>query len=157
MEKNFAVVLASGRTSFRAHDFFEPQPEKEADIYFLQHVIHDWPDDDAIKILSRLADAMSSTSKLLICEHVVFPTYRAPHSKIDGFQVEHDDFTAPQPLLANWGAAPTSRLDLQVLTCLNAKQRTEQDFRALVRDAGLAVVRVWRNMGNEAIIQCQLA
>ncbi|KAH8706937.1 S-adenosyl-L-methionine-dependent methyltransferase [Phaeosphaeriaceae sp. PMI808] len=143
-------ALADGRVSFAVHDFFTPQTE-DVDIYFMRHVIHDWPDAEAINILSNCASRMTSSTKLLICEHVVFPAY---HPIGDEKSIE-DDFIAPEPLLANWGAAHTSRLDLQVLACLNARQRTRAQYIALARKSGLGVVKFWRNMGPLVIIECR--
>lgn len=137
-------------------DFFKSSPVKGADIYFLRHVIHDWPDAEAVKILSGCAASMTAQSKLLICEHVVCPTYRsADNSPTKGSDSE-PQFVAPEPLLANWGDAPTSRLDLQVYTCLNAKQRTKLEYQTLVQQAGLELVKVWRNLGDETILECRL-
>jgi hypothetical protein len=131
------------------HDFFKPQTE-EADIYFMRHVIHDWPDEEAVTILSNCAATMTASTKLLICEHVIFPSYRSGEVSNLG----DDESLAPEPLLANWGAAHTSRLDLQVLACLNARQRTEAQYTSLVTRAGLKVVKFWRNMGLLVIIEC---
>lgn len=101
---------------------------------------------------------MSAQSKLLICEHVVCPTYRSAeeNSTAEKGSSSEARFVAPEPLLANWGDAPTSRLDLQVYTCLNAKQRTKLEYQALVEQAGLELVKVWRNLGDETILECRL-
>lgn len=96
---------------------------------------------------------MSESSKLLINEHVVLPTYR--ESRPQDQEGPEKDFEAPEPLLANWGQPVTSRLDLQVLAFLNAKQRTEAEFRQLASRSGLEVVRIWRNMGEGVIIECR--
>ena len=90
---------------------------------------------------------MTPSSKLIIVEHVVFPTYR---------QGDGDEYVAPVPLLANWGGAATSRLDLQVLACLNAKQRTTVEFEELAEKSGLRVARFWKNMGDLAFVECRL-
>lgn len=96
---------------------------------------------------------MSESSKLLINEHVVLPTYRKPVSQ---HEVNPEkEFEAPEPLLANWGQPVTSRLDLQVLAFLNAKQRTKAEFQELASRSGLEVVRIWRNMGEGVIIECR--
>ncbi|KAL6704829.1 hypothetical protein ACN47E_007633 [Coniothyrium glycines] len=146
----YPSAIADGRVIFAGHDFFESQPE-DADIYFMRHVIHDWPDAEALKILQNTAAKMKSSTKLLLCEHVVFPSYRK--STKDGIDEETDGFVAPRPLLANWGNTDTSRLDLQVLATLNARQRTKDQYVALLQKAELGVVRIWKNMGPLAIIE----
>ena len=121
----------------------------------MRHVIHDWPDAESVKILANTAVKMTSSTKLLICEHVVLPSYRLSPTSNSVAGLVQDDFAAPEPLLANWGAAHTSRLDLQVLACLNARQRTQAQYTDLVQRAGLEVVQFWRNMGPLVIVECQ--
>ncbi|OAA59250.1 Cytochrome P450 [Akanthomyces lecanii RCEF 1005] len=150
LETNHPTVAQTKRASFQAQDFFQVNATKKAPIYFLRHVIHDWPESEAVRLLKNLATAMADSSKILICEHMVLPTYG------DGNVCGDSPFIAPTPLLPNWGAGFTSRLDLHVLSCINSKQRTEEDFRALATQAGLAVTSVWRNMGDEVIIECRL-
>ncbi|KAJ3497647.1 hypothetical protein NLG97_g1741 [Lecanicillium saksenae] len=152
LEKDYPDVYQAGRASFVEHDFFCEQPAKGAQLYFLRHVIHDWLDPEACKILSRIAAAMTSSSKLLICEHIVLPSFPQP----DQSGLKDDVLSAPAPLLPNWGASFTSRLDLQVLAVLNARQRTEDEFAKLVAAAGLVISNVWRNMGDETIVECRL-
>ncbi|KAM3518757.1 hypothetical protein MY4038_010005 [Beauveria bassiana] len=153
IDGNYSDMARSDRLSFQEQDFFKKNSTENAAIYFLRHVIHDWPDLEAAKILGNLAAAMSPSSKLLICEHVVLPTYRSENNQLSD---RPDSFLAPEPLLPNWGASFTSRLDLQVLACINGKQRTESDFRCLANLAGLRVTQIWRNMGEEVIVECRL-
>lgn len=152
LESDYIDISASGRANFLQQDFFDVQATKEADVYFLRHVIHNWPDLEAVKILSHLAAAMAPPSKVLICEHIVLPTYASPEEDQD-----KKTLTAPEPLLANWGASFTSRLDLQVLAVVNARQRTVAGFKDLLNQSGLRLERVWRNMGDETILECHLA
>ncbi|KAF2677135.1 S-adenosyl-L-methionine-dependent methyltransferase [Lentithecium fluviatile CBS 122367] len=152
--EEYPDAIKEGRVKFAAHDFFTPQTE-EGDIYFMRHVIHDWPDAESAKILANTAAKMTSSTKLLICEHVVLPSYRLPPNTNSETGPDGDDFVAPEPLLANWGAAHTSRLDLQVLACLNSRQRTQAQYMELLQRAGLEAVHVWRNMGPLVIIECR--
>lgn len=56
----------------QAHDFFTPQPIVASRAYMLHYVLHDWPDDVALKILENLKPAMKKDySRLLIIEFVV--------------------------------------------------------------------------------------
>lgn len=125
---------------------------KGAEIYFMRHVIHDWPQKEAVQVLQGCASAMTPQSKLLICEHMVSPTYRTGSEKGPATGAQEP----PQPLLANWGDAPTSRLDLQVYTFVNAKQRTRAEYEDLAERAGLEVAQVWRNLGDLSIVECRL-
>ena len=53
------------------HDFFTPQPIKDAKYYSLRTVLHDWPDDKAQAILKNIIPAMGPDSKILIDDMVL--------------------------------------------------------------------------------------
>ncbi|CRG83544.1 Demethylsterigmatocystin 6-O-methyltransferase [Talaromyces islandicus] len=57
---------------YLTQDFFEPQTVKAAKFYYMRRILHDWPDDDCVKIFKRLADALGVDSKILLDE-VVLP------------------------------------------------------------------------------------
>jgi hypothetical protein len=96
------------------HDIFEPQPIKDASVYFLRWIMHDWPDAYAKKILKHLRASAQPSTKLLLCDFLV--PYAAPSnnlfSEIPGSEVP----AAPYPLLANLGTVSnfTVMSDLQV-------------------------------------------
>ncbi|KAI0867334.1 S-adenosyl-L-methionine-dependent methyltransferase [Hypoxylon argillaceum] len=48
------------------HDFFNEQPIKAANIYHLRNILHNWSDEECIKILSQVCGAMDSDSVVLI-------------------------------------------------------------------------------------------
>jgi hypothetical protein len=105
----------NGQLTFHAvHDFFQPQPIKDASVFFLRFVVHDWPDVYAKKILKQLYAAAQSSTKLILCDFVV--PYAAPSneqfSNIQGSYVS----PAPYPLLSNLGSVSnrTVMSDLQV-------------------------------------------
>lgn len=65
---------AHDRITFRAHDFFLPQPAADPppQAYLLSRVLHDWRDDECVKILQRLLPAMERHgTKLWLCERVL--------------------------------------------------------------------------------------
>ena len=59
-----------GRMQFVAQDFFEVQAIKDADVYLLRWVLHDWPDQCAIKILRNLIPALKRGSRVIINDNV---------------------------------------------------------------------------------------
>lgn len=61
----------AGRVSFQAHDFFTEQPVKNADVYFLRWILHDWPDKYAIRIIRALIPALRPGGKILISEAIM--------------------------------------------------------------------------------------
>ena len=52
--------------------FFEPMPVK-GDVWILSQVLHDWPDSECRKILSRCRGRMRSGDRLLVVEMVPVP------------------------------------------------------------------------------------
>jgi hypothetical protein len=63
-----SVQPSADNLTFMAHDFFKEQPVKDADLYLLRWVLHDWSDLYAVKILKALVPAMSPGSRLVINE-----------------------------------------------------------------------------------------
>ena len=71
LEPNFqSVVPASlrSRITFQAHDFFTPQPVRGAAVYFMKHILHDWSDPYAARILKQIVPAMAPTSRIVFME-----------------------------------------------------------------------------------------
>jgi hypothetical protein len=96
------------------HNFFEPQPIKDAAVFTMRLIIHDWPDESVRKILKYLRSAAQTTTKLLIIDHILpycTPT-RGKFSDIPGAEVS----AAPEPLLPNFGYASGAvySVDLEV-------------------------------------------
>ncbi|KAL8708184.1 MAG: hypothetical protein Q9225_007639 [Loekoesia sp. 1 TL-2023] len=93
-------------------NFFEPQPIKGAKIYFIRHVLHDWPDAMVEAILSRLVEAMDSESVLLIDEKV---------------------------LPAIGASTLAAGLDLQMMSVFAAQERSEKEWENLLGKVGLKI------------------
>lgn len=141
-------ALKSGRVELKAHDFFEPQPIQNASVFFVRFVIHNWADAYAKKILRHLRDSAQPFTKLIISDILV--SYAAPSnhlfSDIPGAEVP----PAPYPLLPNLGAVSnrTMNTDLQMMTLLNAQERTVGQFIDLVDGTGWKLESVGRNAQN---------
>ncbi|KAK7755795.1 hypothetical protein SLS62_002080 [Diatrype stigma] len=99
------------------HDFFTPQPLKGARAYYLRNIFHDFPNDKCVEILRNLKPAMTSESVVLIDE-MVFP--------------ERD---------VHWRA---TQLDMSMMTCLAATERSESEWRVLIDEAGFKIVKIWK-------------
>ena len=59
------------RVKFQAYNFFTPQPIKNADIYLLRMICHDYSDKYAAQILSNIVPAMGPDSRILIVDTVM--------------------------------------------------------------------------------------
>jgi hypothetical protein len=60
-----------GRVSFLGHNMFTDQPVKDAHVYLLRYVLHDWPDKYCVKILQRLIPALKKGTKVVIQDHLL--------------------------------------------------------------------------------------
>lgn len=59
------------RISFRAHDFWDEQPVKGAQVYFFRKILHDWPDYLAIRIMQNIVPALSDGAYIVICDRIL--------------------------------------------------------------------------------------
>jgi O-methyltransferase len=113
----------AGRCQVVGGDFFQSVPESDA--YLLKGIVHDWSDGDATRILTCCRRAISADGTLLLFETVLGP---------------HD--------------APASGLmDLLMLVLVGGRERTEQDFRSLLGQAGFKLRRVIP-AGTSSLLEC---
>jgi hypothetical protein len=115
----------AGRCEVRSGNFFEAVPEG-ADGYLLRRIIHDWDDEASLKILRNCRRAISTGGTLLLVERVL----KAPNE-------------------SDWGKF----MDLHMFVILGGRERSEPDFRALLRKAGFALTRVLSTAGPHSIIE----
>ena len=86
----------------------------EGDAYVLSGILHDWPDEDAARILRTMRAAAPAHARLLINESVI-----RPGNDPDG---------------AKW-------LDLLMLVLAGGRERDEEQWRELLASAGWEPVR----------------
>lgn len=97
------------RVEIAVGSFFDPLPPG-ADAYVLAHILHDWPDPDATRILRRVAEAAAPHTRVLLIEQV-----RDPH--------------APTPV--------QTQSDLRMRVLFGSGERTAEQWRDLAATAGL--------------------
>ena len=102
----------SARCDFEEGDFFEHVP-KGADAYVLKSIIHDWNDEQSIRILKNCRKAMGRKGTLLLVERVL-----------------------PQVLRPTLEHRELARSDLTMLVALGGAERTDKEFRKLLKGAG---------------------
>ncbi|OQU99123.1 hypothetical protein CLAIMM_04802 [Cladophialophora immunda] len=141
-------AIADGRVKLARHDFFQKNPVVGAEIYWLRYIVHDWADNEAIAILSRVAESMSPSSRVLIADILMSTTL--PSDKLK---------SAPAPLLPNYGVAmaPAHMMDLNMMMMTNGRERTPGQFERIVKAAGLVMDKIWECRGPLSIIECRLA
>ncbi|KAF8728516.1 hypothetical protein AX14_006537 [Amanita brunnescens Koide BX004] len=145
-KKELPDALSSGRAQFQAHDFFAPQPQTNASIFLLKHVLHDWSDKYSLKILKQLRDAATPDTKLVVLETIMPYACHDTEDIADGITFSGAAKKAPNPLLANWGAVAEFIyvLDMTMLTMFNSQERTIRQFDQLFRSAGWKIAAVRR-------------
>lgn len=128
------VITSSQERPFetQAHDFFTPQPVKGARAYSLHSILHDWSDEDGVRILENLVPALKKGySKVLFNEIVV---------------------SEEKPTLA------ATSMDMMMLAHFAVRERTEADWRSILEKAGLKVVNIYTYPGvAESLIEAELA
>ncbi|THU99018.1 hypothetical protein K435DRAFT_752418 [Dendrothele bispora CBS 962.96] len=149
-------LLESGIARFQKHDFFTPQPIKNAAVYLLRVVLHDWPNAYAQRVLQRLREAASPDTKLLIADFVL-PLACADDlvsTDVDGDGLEDvqgaEKMLAPAPLLPNLGKASANVywMDLTMQVTFNGQERTLREIVVLARSAGWKVTKVTKAPGS---------
>jgi hypothetical protein len=124
------VLSAAGvadRVRLVPGDFFAEVPSG-ADAYVLARVLHDWADEDALRILRSVRAAMTAESRLLLVEAVVGPPNEDPSVKF---------------------------LDLMMLVSAGGQERTEDEWRTLLAAADLELTAATRATSNKHVIECE--
>ncbi|EKM56172.1 uncharacterized protein PHACADRAFT_196226 [Phanerochaete carnosa HHB-10118-sp] len=136
--------VENGIVQLQGHDFFAEQPIKDAGVFIIRHVIHDWSDKYASKILSRLRDAAQPTTKLVVMDIIVDYMCRDSGGVADIPGATRSQ--APEPLLpyADSATGRTYSLDICMMCAANCQERTLGHFVELLKSAGWKVERVCR-------------
>ncbi|KAL6234377.1 S-adenosyl-L-methionine-dependent methyltransferase [Aspergillus navahoensis] len=145
--RELPAYVQTGKVQLTAGDFFQPQSVAGAAVYFLHTILHDWPDAECIQILKSLVPAMGPDSRVLIGEMVI-------NNSLGTKEIPD----APKPLPADYGVYSrySHERDLVMLSLFNSKERTMDDFRELIRRAGLVVNKVYECRSHMSLIECRL-
>ncbi|MET8825206.1 methyltransferase [Streptomyces sp. NPDC004610] len=108
------IPATTGRWELAEGDFFESVPPG-ADTYVIKRILHDWEDEQCVTILRNCREAMAPGGRVLVVDSVL-PTGNTPHQG--------------------------KGLDLMMMASLVGRERTEAEFEALFRAAGLHLTRV---------------
>jgi SAM-dependent methyltransferase len=102
------------RCEYVGGNFFEAVPA--GDVYLMSNIIHDWGDEQAVRILANCHRAMRPGGRVLLGEALLPDAVRPSRAKI---------------------------IDLEMLVMApGARQRTENEYRELFRQAGLRFHRI---------------
>jgi hypothetical protein len=117
----------AGRVDLVGGDFFTGDLPADGDVYTLMNIVHDWSDDDAVRILERCRAAMRPDARLLLVEMVLTE-----------------------------GASPHfgKLFDLEMLVLFGGgRERTENELRALCARGGLRVTRVLPTESPSSVVE----
>ena len=104
-----------GRVEFMQHDFFKPQPVSGVGGYLIRQVFHNWNDEDCVKILQALVPALEKSPNALVFIN---------------------DTVMPEPgAVTRYEEHALRQMDIMMLVALGAKQRTEAEFRSILKQA----------------------
>lgn len=133
-------VISGARRQFRAAglmarsacvkgDFFQSVPGG-GDAYVLAHILHDWDDSRAGVILRNIRSAMAPNGRVLILEQIIPPGNGAHFGK--------------------W-------MDITMLVVLGGRERTVEQFEALLAGAGLRLSNVVATESAISVIEAEAA
>ncbi|MBR0939526.1 methyltransferase [Bradyrhizobium jicamae] len=115
------ATLKSGGVANRCKvisgDFFESVPAG-ADLMVLKSVIHDWDDERAVTILIRCRASALPETRLILMERLM-----------------------PECMTASAAHQRAAALDMRMLTITGGIERTEEEYRQLLKSAGFAWTR----------------
>ena len=114
-----------GRCTIVGGSFFEAVPVR-ADLYILKNILHDWADEECGAILRAIRRAMPPAARLLLLECVVPGPSRPHYAKI---------------------------LDLEMLVAHGGRERTADDFSALLAANGFRLRRIIPTVSVTSIIE----
>lgn len=121
----FRKYGVDNRARIEEGSFFDSAP-KGGDAYVLKNVIHDWPEEDAVRILKNVRAAARPDARLLLCEFVIPDHNRDFHG--------------------NW-------VDLEMLVVAGARERTADEYGPLFDQAGFRLSRVVDTVSPLSIIE----
>jgi O-methyltransferase domain/Dimerisation domain len=107
-------MRVADRVQLALGSFFEEVPAG-GDAYVLKHIIHDWCDHDALRILRNVRRAAACGAKLLLIETVI--------------PDDHGEFRG-------------KLTDVAMLVFNGGRERTAQEYRRLLDNAGFEMVEV---------------
>ena len=112
------LAIESDGLADRCHavecNFFDSVPAG-GDAYFMKHIIHDWEDSAATRILQNIRKVIPANGLLVLAE-CVLNEEATPH--------------------------PGKLLDIEMMVFVGGKERTEQEFRELLAAGGFRLGRV---------------
>ncbi|KAM0941777.1 putative trans-resveratrol di-O-methyltransferase [Dioscorea sansibarensis] len=126
------VQPENGLVEFVKGDMFVHVPH--ADAVLLKWVLHDWSNEDCIKILTKCKETIpKKEGKVIIIEGVI------------EHDVDSDDITKTQYLL-----------DIHMMTVTTGKERDENEWKSIFLQAGFSSYKIICDLGVHCVIEAYL-
>ena len=109
-------------------DFFEAVPAG-GDLYLLKQILHDWDDEECVKILASIRTALAAHGRLAVIEFIL-PDAPEPH--------------------------PGFAMDIQMMALSTGRERTATEFEKLLEAAGFGIDRVTDNPYGPSVVEAVL-
>ncbi|KAF8515741.1 S-adenosyl-L-methionine-dependent methyltransferase [Gautieria morchelliformis] len=163
-EANLQVAVPEaweqGRITLQQHDFFKPQPQTGPNCVFLfRWILHDWPDQQVVEILSQAARAGGKGSKVLIVEFIIVPGVVDPSPPSDTRNNKRKH-TLPVPpyVPADFGQVSViaHSLSVHVMATYNGHERTLAEYESLITRAGLTITGVYHTRSPLSVIETEV-
>ncbi|MGW1495710.1 methyltransferase [Streptomyces sp. NPDC002402] len=104
-------------------------PPAGHDAYILKHIVHDWPESQALEILKKVREAISPDGRLLLMEMVPPSSGNAPHA--------------------------AKLVDLWLMLLVGGKERTQEQYAELLVAAGFRLERVVQTAAPISIVEAR--
>ncbi|KAJ8093236.1 hypothetical protein PM082_020730 [Marasmius tenuissimus] len=152
---NMPEAVSSGQITLQAHDFFTPQPQKNATVFMIKQILHDWSDEYCVKILKQLRASATPDTILLVLESIMPYACHDPSAEDDKAIPGAVPKEAPPPLIANYGAANELGYlsDIDMFVLFNSQERTIRHFDRLLASTGWKLKVVNRQPGDSTYMQ----
>ncbi|THV00231.1 O-methyltransferase, partial [Dendrothele bispora CBS 962.96] len=137
------AALAAGRVRFEVHDFLSPQPIKDANVFLVKQILHNWPVGYTTRILRHLREAAQPNTLLVVIENITPYACRIPSGTVDNMTGAVDVKPAPEPLLSNYGglSGTVYGMDMTMMWCFNAQEFTILQLKEILENTGWQLTR----------------
>ena len=122
--------LMGGRITAQGGNFFEQVPNG-ADTYLLIRVLHDWKEEDCMRILRACRSAMGSAGTLLLGEQIL---------ETDPLRGRTTGYLIDMQMMAMFG---------------QARERTQDEFRDLLDQSGFVITQIITTRSPLSVIEAR--
>ena len=106
--------------------FFESAPDG-ADAYLLKNILHNWSDEDCIRILKNIREVLPEKGKIIIMEMIIEEDNKPSFGKL---------------------------IDIQMMVFMKkGKERTRQEYEDLLAKSGLKINRIIPTISPLSLIE----